>query len=360
MEKLKVCFIIPKGGTNLSSHFAYLLDFIQAVGEELKVATIIEKASDEKVAGATVQKFSWLPLRTIENLFLCLKFRLRGYKHFYVHYSYVGAVSAIVVTNLLGGKVLYWNCGMPWLFGKQRFLNFLLHKIDYLVTGNETMRKEYGLHFNLALQKIKVMPNWIVGERFNVPIQEKTFLRKKLNIPNGATVVLFLHRLSFRKGSRYLPEIVRKVTTEIPDTYFIIAGGGPDEEWLKKEVGKRENIQFLGAWPQSRVPILMASSDIFIMPSEEEGFPRVIIEAQASGLPYAAFNAGGTKEISPVEEYQYIKAVGDTRGLIEAIITLARIEKEEKERLVRAIKRHSERYEREVVVKTLIEIIKKI
>jgi glycosyltransferase involved in cell wall biosynthesis len=55
----------------------------------------------------------------------------------------------------------------------------------------------------------------------------------------------------------------------------------------------------LGAISHERVRRLYAGADIFIMPSYTEGFPRVLLEAMAMGVPIASTNVGGVREIVP-------------------------------------------------------------
>lgn len=357
----KICFLIPEAGKNLATHSAYLLDFINLVGKDVPVEIIIERAFYLNQPNVQTQKFKFGPFQAIENFYLCLRARMNGAKIFYVHYSYVSLINAKIMTMFFGGTVLYWNCGMMWLFGKKRFLRFLLNHIaDYLVTGNETMKNGYHENLGVPKEKIKVMPNWVNTEKFAIAEKDKNDLRKSLGLDDSDKVVLFLHRLAPRKGSRYLSNIVKGVNEKNPETKFLIAGSGPDAERLKNELGENKNVQFLGAWPNDKVPLIMAISNAYVMPSEEEGFPRVLIEAQASGLPYSAFDIGGTKEISPSEEYPYIKNVGDVSGLVLALSGIINFSAEQKNNLSAKLKEHAKNYDEPIVVKKFLEMIENI
>ena len=357
----KVCFLIPEGGKNLSTHSAYLLDFINQVGKDIPVEVIVEKGEKIRQVNIVVQKFKFFPFRVKENLYLCFRARMKGAKIFYVHYSYISLVNAKIITMLFGGTALYWNCGMMWLFGKKRFLRFLLnHAADYLVTGNETMKNGYHENFGVPKEKIKIMPNWVNTERFVVSEKDKDDLRQELNLTSSDKVVLFLHRLAPRKGSRYLPNIIKSVAEKNPQLKFLIAGSGPDSEWLKNELGGNKNVQFLGAWPNNKVPTLMVISTAYVMPSEEEGFPRVLVEAQASGLPYSAFDIGGTKEISPSEEYPYIKNVGDISGLVSSVLEILNFTEEQRNIFSLKLKNHAKNYAEPVVVKKFLKLVQNL
>ena len=67
-----------------------------------------------------------------------------------------------------------------------------------------------------------------------------------------------------------------------------------------------DNVILLGKIPNKDIPGLMRISKLFFMPSEEEGFPRVLLESMAAGLPYVAFDIGGVREISTKEQQEYI------------------------------------------------------
>jgi glycosyltransferase involved in cell wall biosynthesis len=81
----------------------------------------------------------------------------------------------------------------------------------------------------------------------------------------------------------------------------VIAGDGPLRDDLQKlatEEGIADRVDFIGATED--VPGLLARSDTFILASDWEGMPNVVLEAMASGLPVVGTAIDGTKEI--VEE----------------------------------------------------------
>jgi glycosyltransferase involved in cell wall biosynthesis len=80
------------------------------------------------------------------------------------------------------------------------------------------------------------------------------------------------------------------------DVLFVVAGGGPDEEMLRDRVQKntmfKNNVMILGAVPNKDIQKYLAVSDIFFMPSQEEGFPRALLEAMAAGVPSVVSDVG--------------------------------------------------------------------
>jgi len=80
------------------------------------------------------------------------------------------------------------------------------------------------------------------------------------------------------------------------DVLLIIVGSGPLKELLQsmiKKYGLEDYIVLTGGKNHEEIPIWMNASDIFILPSLQEGFPTVIPEAMACGKPIVVTNVGG-------------------------------------------------------------------
>jgi glycosyltransferase involved in cell wall biosynthesis len=76
-------------------------------------------------------------------------------------------------------------------------------------------------------------------------------------------------------------------------------------------------VHFLGG--RHDVPRLLASADLFVLPSETEGMPAVLIEAGMSGLPSVAFNVGGVPEVLDPGVTGILVAPGDPTAFGEAL-----------------------------------------
>jgi len=288
---------------------------------------IIEGGGVQNIIGdfqeAHVQKFEHGPLRYLENFYLLFSARIKGYKNFYVHYSYAGAINASLIARLTGARSFYWSCGMMWLFEKRLSfktsvlkqklvgewpLKLILKICHFLVTGNETMKRAYVEHYKLNAERVKVMPNWIDLQRFDPGRYKKEGLRRKYDIDIGKKVVLFVHHLSGRKGADLIPDIVLGFKTR-NDIIFIVCGRGPAEQKLKEQVKDRgldKIVRFEGGTPNKLIPEYFAMADVFLMPSREEGFPRVLLESMAMSVPYVASAVGGVREITPDTLQEYI------------------------------------------------------
>jgi len=362
MKNKKICYLLPFFDLNTDSHYYHLYGFIDKVAENRDVFLVIEKGQSDisyfkNVKHIYIQKFSLLPLRIMENFFIALKARLTGYEKFYIHYSYISAINASIICRLTGGKTWYWNCGMMWLFKKDVFNQFMLkatfHLINFLVTGAEVLKDGYAENYSIPKEKIMIMPNWIDQCRFNKKFNRDEIL-KKFNLEENKKYILFVHRLAERKGANYIAKIARNFDK---DTIFLVAGDGPYRENLIKDIEEYKliNVKLLGKISNALVPELMSISDVFLMPSEEEGFPRVLIEAMASGLPYVASDIGGVREISPKIEQKYVYPVGNTEKFTSGIKDILSSGKEPF--FSKSLKSKSEEFSQALIINKFLNIL---
>lgn len=131
----------------------------------------------------------------------------------------------------------------------------------------------------------------------------KCQIRKELNLyEKNYNYVGFVGNLKKIKRADKLPDIFKKISNEIPQTKFIVVGDGV----LKKEIEDKTkdlDVIFTGKLPQKDVAKYMNAMDIMILPSRDEGFGAVIIEAQACGTAVVGSNAGGIPEAIGFERY---------------------------------------------------------
>src|SRR3989344_3130800 len=328
MDKRKICFVIPEYNYKTSTHFAYLYDFVELLSREYDIFLVAEKGNG-KVSGAIdyyIQKWRFLPFRIMENLFVLLWARYRGYSNFYVHYSFLSAFQASLISRLSGGITWYWNCGLPWLYKRnwfrQGFEKLVYRLISFLVTGTDNLGSEYARHYKIPISKIITLPNWIdiqkiKNQKSKIKIDE---FKNQLKIPPNAKVLLFVHRLSKRKGADHLPEILNQLKND--NVFLLVVGDGPEREALNvklKTYNLQDKVKFVGWVPQSEVANYFMLADIFLLPSEEEGFPHVLLEAMAPGTLFVASGVGGIPEIIPSAEKNFLVSPRNTKEFADRI-----------------------------------------
>ena len=107
--------------------------------------------------------------------------------------------------------------------------------------------------------------------------------------------VLYVGRLSREKGIDLLAESFLIARDHDPRLHLVLAGRGPEEDALRRRLGSAAT--FLGWVEGDRLAQVYASADLFMFASTTDTFGQVILEAQASGLPVLAVDAGGPAEL---------------------------------------------------------------
>lgn len=160
-----------------------------------------------------------------------------------------------------------------------------------------------------------VLPIGIDLEKFkgaNLTEKDKVTYRKRLNLPINKIILVYVGRLVEEKGILELTEAVRKLDDRF---CLLLIGDGP----LYEEVNMKEKIIKTGQLPNEKVREYMQASDIFVLPSYNEGMPTVIVEALSLKLPVISSDVGGIPEIFEEYEKLLIKAKS-SEAIVERVL----------------------------------------
>lgn len=177
-------------------------------------------------------------------------------------------------------------------FKKHLYLSFIeknnLAKADAIHFTAELERDEY-IKENLPLKNSIVVPNCFDSSEFEESV-EHGYLRKKYKIPDNKKIILFLSRLSWKKGFDTLIPAFAEVIKKESNTILVIAGG--NDEGYKKEIDKfieqnrvKDKVIFTGLVKGREKIAAYQDSDVFVLPSYSENFGNVVFEALYFGLP---------------------------------------------------------------------------
>jgi glycosyltransferase involved in cell wall biosynthesis len=129
--------------------------------------------------------------------------------------------------------------------------------------------------------------------------------------------------LRAEKGHDVLIDAAPRIVAAHPEVEFVFAGDGPQAAALVDRARARgiaDRIQFLG---QCRnVPEILASTDLFVLPSRTEALPNAVIEAMAAGLPVVASDVGGIPELIAHGTSGWLVPPGHSDALADAIVAL--------------------------------------
>ncbi|MEY4475707.1 MAG: hypothetical protein RL248_1474 [Pseudomonadota bacterium] len=219
-------------------------------------------------------------------------------------------------TALLGTKIKH----ISWEhFNYKNNLNIMSRKLarkvaakyaDTVVTLTEKDRG-YWLEENKYPEKIISIPNPLPFKPLHKLVIKKT------------KTVLALGRLNHIKGFDLLINIWARIEERCPDWKLIIAGDGEDRYLLLDKINelKLNKIELLPS--TSNVSDLYNQSDIYVMTSRFEGFPMVLLEAKAFGLPIIAYDCDtGPSELIIDNEDGYLVPFDNSNMFVERLFLL--------------------------------------
>ena len=207
---------------------------------------------------------------------------------------------------------------------KDRYDRFLYHLSSKLVLVANSLRSRFdwveGSH------KFVTIYNGVDLSEFQTkkPI---TPVRQEYGIGDKVLLISVVARVERLKGQKYLIEACGRLKSKLKDFYILLVGEIVDLSYLRecKDRSKEFEIQdrIIFAGQQNRVVQILNETDIFVLPSLFEAFPRSLIEAMGVGRPVVTTEVGGCLEA--VEDFVsgFLVPPRDPKALADRIYMLA-------------------------------------
>ncbi len=203
--------------------------------------------------------------------------------------------AGLLISKIKGIPLIYhefnhnpWIKSSEWLYDVLAVFSIKIS--DYVIVPAESIKKSILSKTKINKEKFFLISNFIDLNEFPQTIQKK---EKK---------ILFAGRLVEHKGINFLIELIE--SGELDDWKFCFTGSVNKSSEEKKYFDKlnllaesNKNILFKPNLSRKDLIKEFSSAGIFVLPSSQESFGMVLIEAMACFTPCVAFSVGGTKEI---------------------------------------------------------------
>jgi glycosyltransferase involved in cell wall biosynthesis len=150
-------------------------------------------------------------------------------------------------------------------------------------------------------------------------------IRRQIGVPDECQLCVSVGRLVWAKGYDDFIKAFASVSSQVPNAYAVILGGGELHSVLWAEIqdaGLTKRIILFGHCEPKMVLSVLKASDIFVMSSRSEGVPYALLEAAAQGLPILATQCGGIPEILTHEMDAILVPAGNPAALSMGMIKL--------------------------------------
>ncbi len=288
---MKIAYIVLKGmplGGGIEKYTEELGSRLVEKGHEVIVYTMRHYgARDGVYRGMRIKTVPTLKSRSLEKLtasFLAAIEQCLEKDVDIVHFHAFGPAMFCFIPRLFGRKVVVQGHGLEWKrskFGRigrffLKLAEFPSVRFPHTVTVVSKQQKKY-LMDTYGMESVFIPPG------VNPPDMEKPDLIKEYGL-HGDDYILFMARLVREKGAHYLIEAYKRLNTDLK---LVIAGDAKHEDLYKSELYRmaegNKNIIFTSLVRGKMLDELLSNSYLFVLPSEMEGLPIVLLEAMSYG-----------------------------------------------------------------------------
>ncbi|MFQ5866146.1 MAG: N-acetyl-alpha-D-glucosaminyl L-malate synthase BshA [bacterium] len=199
-----------------------------------------------------------------------------------------------------------------------RVIKFNIEESDGVTAVSNYLQKRTIEEFDIQ-REIRVIYNFVDTRRCT---QNTGACAKERYAPNGERILM--HASNFRPVKR-VSDVVRifaRVREQIP-VKLLFVGEGPERlfvQQLVKELKLSEDVWFLGE--QDYIENILSCADLFILPTEQESFGLVALEAHACGVPVVGAATGGLPEVVVSGETGFLLPVGEIASMAQKVLEL--------------------------------------
>ena len=204
------------------------------------------------------------------------------------------------IARLLGARLWLQGHGAEVLEVPDRWTRHAVEAADLLTVVSRATRRALLEWADIPPDRVRVLPD-TVRDMF-VPGPPSEALRTRLDLGPGP-ILLTVGRLAAReryKGHEQVFAVLPALRAEFPGLVHVVAGDGDDRARLEARAvalaGDSAAVRFIGFVPEEDLPDLYRTADLYVMPSRNEGFGIVYLEAAACGLRVIGGRGGGSAD----------------------------------------------------------------
>lgn len=226
---------------------------------------------------------------------------------------------------------------------QDRFDPLLYHLSSKIILVANSLR----MRFNCVDRRHKFVRiyNGIDLSKFQAGISPMA-VRQQYKISNKSIVIAVIGRIEPLKGLKYLIEACGRLKNRLEEFYILVVGDVVDVSYLEEcklraaEFGIQDRLIFTGY--QDGVSQILNESDMFVLPSLFEAFPRSVIEAMGAGKPVIVTDVGGCSEAVEDKASGFLVPPANSMILADRILALG-MYPEERKRMGKAARIRAEK-----------------
>lgn len=241
---------------------------------------------------------------------------------------------------------------IPFTVKTHNYVNLKYYQdVDWFLPTTKDQR-DYLISHGIKAEKISVLPNFS-------SVNSVDRVQKKRSEPHKLTYGS-IGRLVKKKGYEQLIRAFNQALKQGLEANLVIGGDGEEKprlESLIQELNLQQQVQLCG-WVND-VETFYENINVFVLPSLDEPFGIVMLEAMAHGVPIISTRTQGPKEILDAEN-AYLIDIDDEPQLVQALLDISDDEERRLQRASNALEKFRQTYSSEAVVPQIVLLYEKM
>lgn len=353
MNKIRVLVLIPNLRTGGAQQFTVTLlsELKRTKGVEPSIAVLdAPRDLDDLLQrdGFTIERFHKITAIPSLGWLVSLARRLnrRDYDVLQMHgasAAFWGCLLTAANPRLI--RVVAYHTVHGWRKARKRWFTNRINRpfVHRYVAVCQAEKDSLAACYGVDPRKVEVIPNCVDHLRYR-PGAPSPDARLLLGAPAGRPLAGCIGRYSVEKGGDIFIRAMALLKKEGCPVHGVLVGDGPArQDWqrLADELDVNDVVTFTGQIAQERMPDIIRSLDIGVLPSHQEACSVAILEQMACGIPMVATKTGGNADLVDHGRTGFMVPTADPSAMADAIRKLLQ-SPGDRQRFGKAARRHIE------------------
>jgi glycosyltransferase involved in cell wall biosynthesis len=227
--------------------------------------------------------------------------------------------------HVFHGHVFKGHFASPAVLGFLAIERALARLSDVIIAVSSRVRQELVEQYRIApSRKIRVVPPGLDFAWVEHLSRRRGWLRARLGVDNGTVILGMVGRLAKIKNIPLMLRAFARFLQTGVDARLVLIGDGEmraELQGLSRSLGIAQRVEFCG-WVLQHADIF-SDLDVTCLSSFNEGLPVALVESLAAGIPVAATDVGGVRDVVEAEDGELV-AGGEVEAFSHALSKLAR------------------------------------
>ena len=195
---------------------------------------------------------------------------------------------------------------------------------DRIIAVSEKTKYDYLRHHQIPEERISVIYNGVDSEKFNPKISGNR-IREKYSLGTSPTILVVGSGIIL-KGVIFVFFALKEIVKVMPNVKLVVVGVETKHKErmisIINNLKIQTNVILVERIPNYELPYYYSSSDVVVLPSLQENFPVVLLEAMSSGKPIVASRVGGIPEVVKDNENGILVEPANVNQMVDALLCL--------------------------------------